>query len=120
MITYNWNCKTVDTYPTHAGESDVVYNVHWRVTGISEELDSQGNPFQTTNIGTQTLNTEDITDFIPVDELTNGQVTEWVKSNMGEEEVFRIEESIKNQIDNLITPVSVTLTVADDPVVEEA
>ncbi len=113
MITYNWNCKTVDTYPTHAGESDVVYNVHWRVTGISEELDSQGNPYQATNIGTQTLNTEDITDFIPVDELTNKQVAEWVKSTMGEEEVSRIEESIKNQINKIKNPSSITMTIAN-------
>lgn len=113
MITYNWNCKTVDTYPTHAGESDVVYNVHWRVTGLSEELDSQGNPYQATNIGTQTLNTEDITDFIPVDELTNKQVAEWVKSTMGEEEVSRIEESIKNQINEIKNPSSITMTIAN-------
>jgi hypothetical protein len=113
MITYNWNCKTVDTYPTHAGESDVVYNVHWRVTGLSEELDSQGNPYQATNIGTQTLNTEDITDFIPVDELTNKQVAEWVKSIMGEEEVSRIEESIKNQINEIKNPSSITMTIAN-------
>jgi hypothetical protein len=111
MITYDWNCRTVDAYPSVGELKDVVYNVHWRVTGISEELDSHENPYQATNIGTQTLNTEDITDFIPVDELTNDQVTEWVKLAMGEEEVSRIEESIKNQIDNLITPKSIKLTI---------
>ena len=111
MITYYWNCRTVDAYPSVGGLKDVVYNVHWRVTGISEELDSHENPYQATNIGTQTLNTEDITDFIPVDELTNDQVTEWVKLAMGEEEVSSIEESIKNQIENLIEPKSITLTI---------
>jgi hypothetical protein len=111
MINYTWNCKTVDAYPSVGELIDVVYKVHWRVTGISEELDSQGNHYQATNIGTQTLNTEDITDFIPVGELTNEQVIEWVKSTMGEEEISRIEENIKNQIDNLITPKSITLTL---------
>ena len=111
MITYEWNCRTVEAYPSVGELKHVVYNVHWRVTGLSEELDSQGNPYQTTNIGTQTLNTEDITDFIPVYELTNEQVTEWVKSTMGEEVVSRIEGNIKNQIDNLITPKSITLTL---------
>ena len=111
MVTYDWNCRTVDAYPSVGELTDVVYNVHWRVTGLSEELDSQGNPYQATNIGTQTLNTQDITDFIPVDELTNEQVTEWVKSTMGKEVVSRIEENIKNQIDNLIEPKSITLTL---------
>ena len=111
MITYDWNCRTVDAYPSVGGLKDVVYNVHWRVKGLSEELDIHENPYQATNIGTQTLNTEDITDFIPVDELTNEQVIEWVKSAMGEEEVSRIEESIKNEIENLIEPKTITLTI---------
>ena len=111
MITYDWNCRTVDAYTSVGELTDVVYNVHWRVTGISEELDSHENPYQATNIGTQTLNTEDITDFIPVDELTNDQVIKWVKLAMGEEVVSRVEENIKNQIDNLITPKSITLTI---------
>ena len=110
-MEYKFTINALDVLKEKDGLQDVVYNVHWRVTGISEELDSQGNPYQATNIGTQTLNTEDITDFIPVDELTNDQVTEWVKLAMGEEEVSSIEESIKNQIENLIEPKSITLTI---------
>ena len=37
MITYNWNCKTVDAYVEEAGNDDVVYNVHWIVTGTTTE-----------------------------------------------------------------------------------
>ena len=40
--TYTWDCKTVDVYPTNQEETDVVYNVHWIVTGTSSELDPQG------------------------------------------------------------------------------
>ena len=32
MNTYTWDCKTVDVYPTHESLTDVVYNVHWRLT----------------------------------------------------------------------------------------
>ena len=38
-IEYNWNCRTVDVHPTEGDETNVVYNVHWEVTGISSELD---------------------------------------------------------------------------------
>jgi hypothetical protein len=38
--TYTWDCKTVDTYPTHNEQTDVVYNVHWRVTEIQAALDA--------------------------------------------------------------------------------
>lgn len=113
MITYDWNCRTVDAYTSVGELTDVVYNVHWRVTGISEELDSHENPYQATNIGTQTLNTEDITDFIPVDELTNDQVTEWVKSAMGADSVSKIENNIASQIAEKENPTSVTMTIED-------
>ena len=41
MTTYNWNCKTVDCYPEQDNEADVVYNVHWIVTGTSDDLRSR-------------------------------------------------------------------------------
>ena len=123
MTTYNWNCKTVDCYPEQDNEADVVYNVHWIVTGTSDQLDPQGSPYSATNIGTQTLDTSQITNFIPFDQLTNDEVVAWTKGAMGDEQVASIEASIQSQIDNLITPTSVTLTIGDPvpptPEVEE-
>tara|TARA_R110002124_G_scaffold162590_3_gene329690 strand:- start:332 stop:757 length:426 start_codon:yes stop_codon:yes gene_type:complete len=113
--TYNWNCKTVDAYPLIGEDPDVVYNVHWIVTGVSDQLDPQGNPYQARSIGTQALSTDDITDFIPFEDLTNEIVVEWTKGAMGEEEVVSIEASIQSQINSLITPASVTLTVGGEP-----
>ena len=43
--TYSWNCKTVDCYPTFDDETDVVYNVHWRLTATSSKKDGEGNPY---------------------------------------------------------------------------
>lgn len=113
MTTYNWNCKTVDCYPEQDNEADVVYNVHWIVTGTSDQLDPQGSPYSATNIGTQTLDTSQITNFIPFDQLTNDEVVAWTKGAMGDEQVASIEASIQSQIDSLITPTSVTLTIGD-------
>jgi len=110
MITYDWNCKTVDAYVEQSGNDDVVYNVHWRVTGTTEQ---EGEQYSSTNIGTQQLNTADITDFIPFDEVTNEQVVAWTQSAMGEEQVTSIEESIASSIDLEINPVSITLTIGE-------
>ena len=115
IVTYNWDCKTVDAYPLVGEDPDVVYNVHWIVTGVSDQLDPQGNPYQARSIGTQALSTDDITDFIPFEDLTNEIVVEWTKGAMGEEEVVSIEASIQSQINSLITPASVTLTVGGEP-----
>ena len=113
MTTYNWNCKTVDAYPQDGEYVDLVYNVHWIVTGISDELDPQGVAYNATSIGTQTLDVSDVTDFIPFEDLTNEQVVAWTKGAMGEEQVASIEASIQSQIDALITPTTVTLTIGE-------
>jgi len=111
MTTFDWNCKTVDVYPTSGDNTDVVYNVHWRVTGTSDQVDADGNAYTATSIGTQTLNTEEIVDFVPFEDLTNELVAGWVQAAMGEEAVANLEDSLNNQIDALITPTSVTKTI---------
>ena len=113
MTTFSWNCRTVDVYPTDETYADVVYNVHWIVTGTSDQLDPQDNPYTATSIGTQTLNTSDITDFIPFEDLTNEEVVAWTQGAMGEEQVTQIETNIDAQIENLITPTSLTLTIGE-------
>ena len=110
---YNWNCKTVDVHPTEGSETDVVYNVHWIVTGVSDELDPQGNPYQSTSIGTQTVPLDSESEFIPFEDLTNEIVVEWTKDAMGTEQVTSIEASIQRAIDLEINPTSVTMTIAD-------
>jgi hypothetical protein len=127
MITYNWNCKTVDCYPEQNNEADVVYNVHWIVTGVSDvpmppepAPPVPGATYSATSIGTQTLDTSQITTFIPFEDLTNDEVVAWTKSAMGTEQVTSIEASLESQINSLITPTSITLTIGEPvPPVEE-
>lgn len=111
MTTFNWDCRTVDVYPVSGDNTDVVYNVHWRLTGVSDQLDANDNPYSATVIGTQTLSTEEIVDFVPFEDLTNELVAGWVQAAMGEEAVANLETSLNNQIDALITPTSVTKTI---------
>jgi len=81
---------------------------------------SKGNPYSATNIGTQTLDTSQITNFIPFEDLTNDEVVAWTQGAMGAEQVTQIESSIDKQIQDLITPTSITLTVGEPvPPVEE-
>jgi hypothetical protein len=30
-ISYEWNVNTVDVYPTDEEQTNVIYNVHWRI-----------------------------------------------------------------------------------------
>jgi len=106
MITYNWNCRTVDVHPQEEGQTDVVYNVHWTVTGVDGD-------YSVTNIGTQVVPLSEGGTFIPFEDLTNEVVVEWTKEAMGEEQVASIEASIAGQIEALINPTSVTMTIGE-------
>lgn len=111
-VTYEWNCKTVDVHPTEGSETDVVYNVHWIVTGVSDELDSDGNAYQSNIIGAQVVHLDPESEFVPFEDLTNEIVVEWTKEAMGEEQVEAIESGIKEFINQEINPTSVTMTIA--------
>ena len=111
MITYDWNCQTVDARPLEDGEVDVVYNVHWRVTGTSDELKPDGTAYSIVNIGTQAVPWNPESTFIPFEDLTNEIVVEWTQAAMGEEQVTSIEANIASQIERLINPTSITLTI---------
>ena len=125
MITYDWNCKTVDAYVEQNNEADVVYNVHWIVTGTSDVVDATGGFYSSTSIGTQTLDVSEITNFIPFDQVTNAEVVEWTQDAMGAEQVTAIEAGIASQIESLIHPTTITLTIGEPvppepvPLVEE-
>lgn len=113
MNTYTWNCRTVDAYPTHTDangvtESQVVYNVHWRVTGSDETNES-------TVIGTQILSTEDLSGFTAFESVTHDQMVEWTKAAMGEDGIADIEASLGATLTELATPTSVTLRIEDTP-----
>ena len=117
--TYSWNCKTVDCYPTFDDETDVVYNVHWRLTATSSQVDDEGNPYMASNYGTQSISTDDIKDFIPFADLTNITVTGWVEATMGDDEVAELKSNLDSNIESQINPTSVTLQIENDSVAEE-
>jgi len=113
MITYDWNCKTVDVVLQQEGLTDVVYKVHWVVTGYSDQLDSEGNAYFSTSIGTQDVTLDTSEPFISFSDLTNDTVVGWTKEAIGAEKVALIESSIASAIDKKINPVTATLQITD-------
>ena len=101
----DWNCKTVDVYEhEHNGHEQVIYNVHWRV-------EKEDGEFAASSYGTQSLNTEDIQNFIPFDNVDSEIIEGWVKTAMGEEEVSNIESNLDQQIEAQKNPTSITVTL---------
>ena len=105
------DCRTVDTYPSHTDdnsvtESDVVYNVHWRVTGSDGTNES-------TVIGTQTIDTADLSTFTAFADITHDDMITWTKAALGTERVSELEANLDAQLTELATPTSVTMVIED-------
>ena len=85
-ITYSWDCKTVDTYPTHSDEqdpknteNDVIYNVHYNLVGSETK---SGVTYTANTIGTVAIDVTDLSSFTAFDALTNEKVTGWVTASL--------------------------------------
>jgi hypothetical protein len=110
-ISYKWNVSTVDVYPTDEGQTDVIYNVHWKLNATDTQVDAEGNPYTASVYGTQVLDTSDLSGFIDFDSVTSAEVQGWVESAMGEEQVQSLKDNLDAQIASLVTPTSVTKTL---------
>ena len=108
-IGYTWDVSTVDTYPTKDSKSDVVYNVHWRLTATDDtNKDSEGNNWTATSYGSQGVDTSDLSSFTAFADLKASDVQGWVEAALGADEVTALKAGLDAQIAELITPTSVT------------
>jgi len=99
--TYTWAVVQMDCYPEEDGEMDVVFNVHWTLTG--EEAGFSANAY-----GTQAVAVDPDAPFTPYADLTEEQVIGWVQDSMGEERVAALEAAVAAQINDQIAPPVVT------------
>jgi len=106
-ITYTWDCKTVDTYPTKDSKSDVIFNVHWRLNAEDDTKDKNSG----TIYGVESINTDDLSTFTAFADLKESDIIGWVESGLGEEKVKELKSALDNQIAEKITPTVVTKTI---------
>ena len=116
-ISYEWNCKTCDTYPTKSGKSNVVFNVHWRLTatdGTNTYKDSEGNDvnYSSSMCGTQAVSTDDLSSFKNWSSLTNADVQGWVETALTADTVTAMKSSLDAEISEKVSPTSVTKTLS--------
>ena len=111
-ISYAWDVKTVDTYPTKDSKSDVVYNVHWRLTATDDtNNDADGNSLTATVYGSQGLDTSDLSSFTEFSDLTVSDVQGWVEAALTADTVNDMKDSLDSTIEELVTPTSVQKTI---------
>ena len=100
-ITNTWAVVQMDAYPEEDGEQDVVFNVHWTLTGTD-------GTYTGSVYGSQGVSIDPDAPFTPYDQLTEAQVIGWVQAAMGEEQVASYEANVAQQIEDQIDPPVVT------------
>ena len=101
--TYTWAFPVLTAYPEYASQTDVVYIVHWTLTG------TDGDGHSGSLYGTQSLEYVAGTPFTPYAQLTEAEVQGWVTDAMGAAGVAALEANIDAQIQQQIAPISVNL-----------
>jgi hypothetical protein len=100
-VTYNWNVVQMDAYPEKDDEQDVVFTVHWDLTGTDDTYNGRV-------YGSVGVAIDPDQPFTPYEDLTLEQVIGWVKDALGEDQVASYEENVAQQIENQINPPVVT------------
>lgn len=96
-ITNTWAVVQMDAYPPADGKADVVFNVHWTLTGAD-------GTYSASVYGSQGVSLDPAAPFTSYADLTKDQVIGWVKDAMGAEQVAAYEANVATQIENQINP----------------
>jgi hypothetical protein len=93
MTNFSTTIDTMYTLPQLDGETDVVVNAIWTVTGVDGQY--------TASIGGNTQFTlEQGGSFTPYSQLTEAQVIGWIP----ESQITSAQQCVQGQIDSLINP----------------
>lgn len=101
--TYVWQFQALDVYPSYAGYSNVVRNMHWRLVAD----DGAGHTARA--YGTQLAGALNPAEFIPFASLTLATVTGWCEQQMGAAEVAAVKAGLDAQIAQQVSPTTQSL-----------
>ena len=100
-ITNTWTVVQMDCYPEVDGETDVVFTVHWTLTGTD-------GTYTSSVYGSQAVGLDPDAPFTPYDKLTENLVLNWVWDAMGDEQVRAYEDNVEGSIFTQANPPVVT------------
>jgi hypothetical protein len=95
MTTFTWTVSQLDCYPQYDNQTDVVFVVHWQLTGTDGTYN--GSVYSTCSV-TYVAGTP----YTPFADLTQDIVLGWIWA--GGVDKDSAEAAVQAQIDNQITP----------------
>ena len=99
MNTYTWSVVQMNAHPEVDGEIDVVFIVHWTLSGTD-------GTFTGSTYGSQGVSTDATGTFTPYADLTQEQVLSWIWDSGVDKDAQ--EANVAAQIENQVNPTVVT------------
>ena len=96
-MSVTWSIVQMEYVLAQDDKTNVVNQVHWPC------IVADGEHFARA-YGTVVVPTDDLSNFTEFADLTETQVVEWVKAELGDEKVTRIEEALASRVAEIITP----------------
>lgn len=95
----------MDAYPEFDGHTDVVFTVHWTLSGTETV---SGTTYNGGVYGSVGVTLDEGATFTPYADLTEAQVIGWVQDALGEDQVTAYEANVAQQIADQANPPVVT------------
>jgi hypothetical protein len=93
MTTFTTTITAMYTLPQVDGQTDVVVNAQWQVTGVQDTY--------TADIGGNSqFSIEQGAGFTPYAQLTQAQVIAWIPAD----QITSAQQCVQGQIDSMVTP----------------
>tara|TARA_R100000541_G_scaffold50025_1_gene57211 strand:- start:114 stop:446 length:333 start_codon:yes stop_codon:yes gene_type:complete len=99
-ITYTWDTKSVDTYPTKSGKSDVIFKVYWKLEGVDDTSEKNSS----SSTGVAEIDTSDLSSFTEFADLKESDVTGWIEDILATDEINNYKTRIEAEIEEKATP----------------
>ena len=108
-ITYTWDTKSVDTYPTKSGKSDVIFKVYWKLEGVDDTSEKNSSSLT----GVSKIDTSDLSSFTEFADLKESDTTGWVKNILSADEINSYKTIIEAEIQEKATPTVVRKYISE-------
>ena len=93
--TYTWTINQM--YTLQQPDPNYVVNVLWTLTGVDGTATGEIN-------GNCIFDSDQESEFIPYDQLTEEQVIGWVQASLGEIGIANMKATVDGQIGSIINP----------------
>tara|TARA_R110000737_G_scaffold164013_1_gene191497 strand:+ start:392 stop:736 length:345 start_codon:yes stop_codon:yes gene_type:complete len=103
-MNYTWFFSALGVHPSADGQTDVVYDIHWRLGG------DDGSGHSSFVYGSVECTHTAGDPFIPFADLTESEVQGWAITSLGDERVVGLKAEIDAMIEEKITPTTKLMT----------